>query len=206
MYRDGRRKNFYDGKGHMTLDIDMDSCRAVMSEARLAHFHLPNWARRLLPVARELGLTIACDLQDITNPADPYRRDFIDHADILFFSATNHSDPAPLIGRLLDARPNRIVISGMGVQGCALGTAAGIEYFPPPPLDLPVVDTNGAGDALAVGFLSSYIIDDYTLDESILRAQIAARRACSLKASSDNLIDAGLMDDLFRTLAGTYSY
>ena len=48
MYRDGRRKNFYDGKGHMTLQPDLDLCRHILSQSRLAHFHLPNWAR-LLP-------------------------------------------------------------------------------------------------------------------------------------------------------------
>ncbi|WP_374688922.1 carbohydrate kinase family protein, partial [Promineifilum sp.] len=96
MYRDGRRKNFYDGKGHMTLMPDLDLCRKVLRGARLAHFHLPNWARRLLPIAREEGLTIACDLQDVVDPADPYRQDFIREADILFFSAANFPDPTPL--------------------------------------------------------------------------------------------------------------
>jgi sugar/nucleoside kinase (ribokinase family) len=97
MYPDGRRKNFYDGKSHMKLMPDLACCREVLARARLAHFNIPNWARRLLPIARELGLTISCDIQDVISVDDPYRRDFIREADILFFSAINQGDPAPLI-------------------------------------------------------------------------------------------------------------
>ena len=84
MYRDGRRKNFYDGKGHMQLQPDLDVCRQALAGATLAHFNIPNWARQLLPIAKECGLTIACDIQDVVSPDDPYRRDFIEFADILF--------------------------------------------------------------------------------------------------------------------------
>ena len=41
MYRDGCRKNFYDGKGHMRLRPDLDVCRRVLEGARLAHFNIP---------------------------------------------------------------------------------------------------------------------------------------------------------------------
>jgi sugar/nucleoside kinase (ribokinase family) len=201
MYRDGRRKNFYDGKGHMTLDVDMRLCRSILSGARLAHFHLANWSRRLLPVARELGATIACDIQDVTAPDDPYRQDFIQAADILFFSATNYADPSPLMQTFMEGRSGRIVIAGIGAQGCALGAAGAIRFFPPPPIDLPVVDTNGAGDSLAAGFLTGYIFDQYSLEDALLRGQIAARYTCSLKADSDHLIPREELDRLFRQLA-----
>jgi sugar/nucleoside kinase (ribokinase family) len=200
MTRDGRRKNFYDGKGHMTLDVDLERCHETLREARLAHFHLANWARSLLPIARELGLTIACDIQDVVDADDPYRQDFIRAADILFFSAANHADPSLLIDSFLDGQPQRLVIAGMGADGCALGTAWGIRFFPPPPLDTPIIDTNGAGDALAAGFLCSYIFGDYSLEEATLRGQIAARHACSLKANSDNLITREQLDSVFRRL------
>lgn len=202
MYPDGRRKNFYDGKSHMQLQPDLRVCRAVMELASqqkpgLAHFNIPNWARQLLPIARELGLVIACDLQDVVDPQDPYRQDFIHQADLLFFSAVNYPDPTPLIENFLRARPNLVIVCGMGAQGCALGTQHGIQFYPPVHLESPVIDTNGAGDSLAVGFLTSYIIDGYSLADSILRGQIAARYACSLKASSANLIDGEKLGHIF---------
>ncbi|MBN1220629.1 MAG: carbohydrate kinase family protein [Anaerolineae bacterium] len=188
MYRDGRRKNFYDGKGHMHLAPNLDLCRSVLARARLAHFNIPNWARQLLPIAKELGLTIACDLQDVVSPDDEYRRDFIKNADILFLSAANYTDPTSLIETFLAQKPELVVIVGRGAQGCALGTQAGVEFFPPVELDAPVIDTNGAGDGLAVGFLSSFVLDKYSLRASILRGQIAARYTCAQKASSSSLI------------------
>src|SRR5512136_3119189 len=73
MYPDGRRKNFYDGKSHMTLQPDLSICRKVLAQARLAHFNIPNWARQLLPLAKDLGVTIVCDLQDVVQAGDAYR-------------------------------------------------------------------------------------------------------------------------------------
>lgn len=198
MYRDGRRKNFYDGKGHMHLQPDLDRCRAILARSRLAHFSLPNWARHLLPVARELGLTIACDIQDVVSADDPYRRDFCEYADILFFSAVNQADPTPFIEAFLARKPDQIVVSGMGARGCALGTLDGVAFYPPVEMEAPVIDTNGAGDSLAVGFVSSYVLDGYSLCEAVLRGQIAARHTCTLKATSSGLITAGQLEAYYQ--------
>ncbi len=197
MYDDGRRKNFYDGKSHMQLQPDRATCRSVLAEARLAHFNIPNWARQLLPIAKELGVAIACDLQDVVTLRDGYREDFIESADIVFFSAANQPDPKPLIEELLRWKPGLIVVSGMGARGCALGTRDGIRYFEPITLEASVIDTNGAGDGLAVGFLSSYVLDGYTLEDSIRRGQIAARYTCTQQASSSRLITAALLNHYF---------
>ena len=197
MYRDGRRKNFYDGKSHMTLQPDLDVCRSILSETKLAHFNIPNWARQLLPIAKEQGVTIACDIQDTVSIDDPYRQDFINYADILFLSAVNYPDPTSLIESLLKRNSRQIVVVGRGAEGCALGTNEGVRHFEPVPLDGLVVDTNGAGDGLAVGFLSSYVLDGFSLEDSIRRGQIAARYTCTQRASSSNLISAEQLDYYF---------
>jgi sugar/nucleoside kinase (ribokinase family) len=201
MYRDGRRKNFYDARSGSGLQPDPARCREVLSGAKLAHVHLADWARHLLPTARELGLVVACDLQDVVDPEDAYRQDFIREADILFFSAANHANPGPLIQRFLRDRPGRIVVSGMGPQGCALGTQAGIQYFPPVSSDRLVVDTNGAGDSLAVGFLTSHVVEGRPLAESIHRGQLAARHCCTLRGTTDGLISARALDALAQVSA-----
>jgi sugar/nucleoside kinase (ribokinase family) len=199
MYRDGRRKNFYDGKDHMHLQPDLETCAAVLARAKLTHFHIPNWARHLLPMACDLGLTIACDIQDVVRPHDEYRKDYVEYADILFFSAVNRADPTPLIETFLEAKPSQIVISGMGARGCAVGTQTGIEFFPPVEMTAPVIDTNGAGDGLAVGFLTSFVLDGYSLADSVLRGQIVARYTCTQKASSSSLITSAQLERFFET-------
>jgi Sugar kinases, ribokinase family len=200
MYRDGRRSTFYDGKGHMRMQPDLDLCRSVLARTRLVHFNIPNWARQLLPIAKDLGLTISCDIQDVVSPAGDYRWDFINYADILFFSAVNQPDPTAVIAASLTANPKLIVVAGMGAKGCALGThVEGVRYFGPVPMDQPVIDTNGAGDSLAVGFLTSYVLDGHSVVDSVKRGQIAARYTCTLKASSLNLITREKLDEYFRS-------
>lgn len=193
LYKNGQRKNCYDGKSHMTLHPPLSVCEQVFSGASLAHFNIPNWARELLPIARDKGSKIACDIQDVVDVNDPYRLDFVRAADFLFFSAANYDDPSPLIRVYLALNPALVVICGMGARGCTLGTSQDIRHFPAIELDLPVVDTNGAGDSLAVGFLTSHVLEGLPLEESILRGQIVARYKCGIKASSSSLITKDLL-------------
>ena len=200
MYKDGRRKNFYDGKGSMEVSPDLEQCRDMLRGTKLIHVNIVNWARELLPIARELGIKISCDIQDIVELDDEYRQDFIKAADILFFSGVNFKDPGAVIEEFLKTNPNRIVIAGMGAEGCLVGTKDGIESYSAVEIAGPVVDTNGAGDGLAVGFLSSYFLDGYSLEDSILRGQITARYTCTQKASSSNLITKEKLDMFYQQL------
>ena len=52
----------------------------------------------------------------------------------------------------------------------------------------------GAGDALAVGFLVSYVLGGCSLDDAVLRGQIAARHTCAQRASSSHLITAEALE------------
>ncbi len=183
----GQRKNFYDGKGHMGLSAPLEVCRSLLAGARLAHVNIPNWGRQVLAVARDGSATVATDLQDVTDPHDPYRRDFVLGSDILFFSAANHADPEPLVSSLLQMKPDALLVVGLGAAGCAVADAHGIEYFPAPDLPWPVVDTNGAGDSLAVGFLTAYVLDGLDVAAAVERGQRQARWCCTQRASTSSL-------------------
>ncbi len=200
MHGDGRRKNFYDGKGSMTFRPDVKVCRAVLKQTTLAHFSIINWTRYLLPLARELGLTISCDVQDVVSIDDPYRKEYVEFADVLFFSSVNYQDPTPLIRQFLKSDPRKIVIAGLGNRGCALGNRDGLRFFDAVDISAPVIDTNGAGDSLAVGFLASYFLDGYSLEDSLMRGQIAARHTCSMRGSSSHLITRDELDSCFKQL------
>ena len=69
----------------MTLLPDPEVCRALFEGCILAHFNIPNWARHLLPVARDCGAVIAYDLQNITDIHAPCWQDFIQQSDVIFF-------------------------------------------------------------------------------------------------------------------------
>lgn len=100
----------------------------------------------------------------------------------------------------MQANLRQIVIAGLGVNGCMVGGPEGIEAFPAVELDAPVIDTNGAGDGLAVGFLSSYVLDGYALPDSVRRGQITARYTCTQKASSSQLITPDRLERYFQVL------
>lgn len=201
IYKDGTRKNFYDGKSHMKLVPDLEKCSPILYNATIVHFNIPNWARELLHLAKDAGAIISCDLQDLIVANDNYREDFIRNSDIVFFSSVNYPDPAPVIKSLLRMNSNLIIVAGMGAAGCALRTdSEEIRYFEAVELEMPVVDANGAGDALAVGFLSSLIIDGYDILESVFRGQIAARHCCTQKASSSRLITLEALNSYYRAL------
>lgn len=177
MTPDGRRRAFYDGRGHMTQVVPDGLVQLALQEVPLAHVHLANWARGvLLP---SIG-TIAVDLQDVRALDDEYRADFIAAADIVFMSGAHLPDPAGAAREVVHRGGVQAVVVGLGSAG-ALAVARGdaVQHFPPPPLELPIVDSNGAGDSLAVGFLDAYVLDGADLAESVLRGQIAARWACT---------------------------
>lgn len=184
----------------MTLVPDLEQCRALLSNARLAHFHIPNWGRKLLHFARETGAVVACDIQDVIQIDDPYRQEFIEKADILFFSNANLSNPIGYIQKLIANNPGQIILVGMGADGCLCATHQGIWHYAAIDMDLPVIDTNGAGDGLAVGFLSGYILEQRPLNEAVLCGQIAARYTCTIKASTDALIRKSELEKWFRQL------
>ena len=181
MARDGTRKNFYDGKSHMTLAPDLAACRAFLAGVKLAHVHLPNWARRLLPVARELGVRVSGDLPDMSGVDDPYRADFIAAAEFLFCSAVN-LEPAALAEALHARNPRATVVVGMGARGAGLLHGGRFRTFPPADLPgRPVVDTNGAGDCLAAGFLTAHVLLGKEPEEAVRWGQLAARWACTMR-------------------------
>ncbi len=78
----------------------------------------------------------------------------------------------------------------MGVQG-------DIQFFKAVEMESPVIDTTGAGDGLAVGFLSSFRLANYSLSDSIRRGQIVARYTCTQKDCSVNLISPAKLDRYF---------
>jgi acarbose 7IV-phosphotransferase len=199
---DGSRIAFYDGRGHRDLKVDPDLAADLFSGAAAALFHLPDWARHLLPAARESGAVIACDLQDVHEPDDEYLQDFVTAAKLLFVSSTHHLNPAPMLKKLVRLSEGSMVVCGRGGLGVAVATTDGIRVYPPPRVDLPVVDTTGAGDALAVGFLVAHELEGRSVEEAVLRGQLAARWTCAQRASTGNLVTRERLEELVREASG----
>ncbi len=180
---DGRRTSFYDGGSHMTLRPPRAAVESALSGAGLVFASLPNWGRGIVARARTLGLPVAVDLQDVRDPADPYRADFVASADYLFASAAHLEDPVATAVGWFAAGPASHVVFGMGQRGAMLvqrGDSGPIVTTQPPPgLDLPIVDTTGAGDSLATGFLDGLLCAELSGSQALHRGQVLARIVCS---------------------------
>lgn len=181
VFPDGRRTFFYDGGSHMTARPPDDLVAEALSGADLVVSTLANWARWVLPQARAAGIPVAVDLQDARAIDDPYRADFVAAADYLFASAAHLPDPMSAAHAWFAAGPARLACFGRGSRGALLVdrvSASGIEQ-PPPALDLPIVDTTGCGDSLAVGVLDGLIARRQPADEALHRGQVLARIVAS---------------------------
>ena len=179
MTPDGRRRGCYDGRGNPSLHLDLDLATTAVRGARLCHVNIPTWARDVLPIARAAGCTILTDLQDVADPDDVYRLDFVHGSDLLAFSCARDIDPAAMMHAYWVRNPRLIQLAGLGAGGCAVGVDGTVVHHPAPPSDLPIQDTNGAGDTLAAAFAWSLVVDGRTPDDAAARAQRAARITCS---------------------------
>jgi acarbose 7IV-phosphotransferase len=180
---DGRRTFFYDGGSHMSLHPPESSIEAALSSTDLVLASLPNWARDVVARARALGLPVAVDLQDVRDATDPYRADFIASADFLFASAAHLDDPVAAAAAWFAAGPASHVVFGMGARGAMLVQRGDggplVTREPPPEVDLPIVDTTGAGDGLATGFLDGLLFAGLPVTEALHRGQLLARIVAS---------------------------
>jgi sugar/nucleoside kinase (ribokinase family) len=180
---DGRRTFFFDGGSHMTLRPPAGSVEAALAGTDLVLSSLPNWARDVVARAHALGMPVAVDLQDVRDPADPYRAGFIRSADVLFASAAHLDDPVAAAVAWFAAGPASHVVFGMGGRGAMLvrrGSGGPVVLHEPPPvLDLPIVDTTGAGDSLATGFLDGLLFAGMSGSDALHRGQVLARIVAS---------------------------
>jgi sugar/nucleoside kinase (ribokinase family) len=207
VFPDGRRSFFYDGGSHMTLIPPEDCVAEALRGADLIVSSLPNWARDVLPRARAAGIPVAVDLQDVRSADDAYRADFVANADHLFASAAHLPDPADAARRWFAAGPAAQVVFGVGARGALLahrddGTAP--RLAPPPPGDLPVVDTTGCGDSLAVGFLDGLLALGLDPHVALHRGQALARIVAS-QPGNDARFDRAVLDAAASVTTGTSS-
>ena len=105
------------GTGASTVDPAVAG--EIFAGSRLAMFHLPDWARHLLPVARRAGAVIACDLQDVRDPDDEYLRDFIERRRHPVRLLDHHLNPAPMLKQLVRRSDGSMVVCGRGGLGVA---------------------------------------------------------------------------------------
>lgn len=110
--------------------------------------------RRLLPTAVAAGRPIWTDLHDYDGRA-AFHQPFLEVADAVFMNADATSDPLDLLGRCL-RHGAAFAVCTLGAEGAvALDRSGRVHRVAAVPV--PVVDTNGAGDAFFAGTLDAHL-------------------------------------------------
>ncbi|TNM41172.1 carbohydrate kinase family protein [Nocardioides albidus] len=126
----------------------------LMAESSVVVLDLSAESRRLARTAVAAGCPIWTDLHDYDGRAE-FHRPFLEAADVVFMNADGTSDPVDLLGRCLRHGASFAVCT-LGAEGAiALDRSGRTHRVAAVPV--PVVDTNGAGDAFLSGVLDAHL-------------------------------------------------
>ena len=134
-----------------------------------------NFNRTLIRKAKEIGKTIATDVHVISDIDDPFNRDFMECADILFMSDEQlPCTPEKFARQLAEKFTHQIIVIGMGEKGAMLYERASHKIYKLGAVKCDhIINTVGAGDALFSGFLH-YYSKGYSPVKALICAEIFA--------------------------------
>lgn len=190
---DGRRLSLYDSTRADESDrLDEATVRELAAAGRHAHVVITQPCAQALPVLRETGVTLSTDLHD-WDGANPYHERFALQADVVFLSTAALADPERTMRDIAARGRARIVVATAGAKGAHLLADGEVTYVPAVTPPAPVVDTNGAGDAFACGFLFGWLNGEDPR-RCALYGAIAGAHACTVPAThTDALTRAELL-------------
>ncbi|MFD4370437.1 adenosine kinase [Streptomyces sp. NPDC058486] len=187
---DGRRLSLYDdSRSHASDRLPEDTVRKLAAVSRHAHVSLTHPCAHALPLLHEAGLTVSTDLHD-WDGKNPYHEEFAYGSDLVFVSTTALEDPEATMRRILERGRAEAVVATAGAEGSSLLTRDGGTpvHVPAVAPRGPVVDSNGAGDAYAAGFLFGRLAGE-PLDRCARYGAVAGAFACTVPATGGDAID-----------------
>jgi ribokinase len=201
--RAGRRAINTDLKDIQDTAYPLERFEGAITGCELAVLCNINFARPFLARARMLGIPVATDVHTIADLDDPYNRDFMAAASILFMSDERLPCPAESwVRRIWDRYETGVVVVGLGAEGALLGLRRGrcLERLPAA-CTRPVVNTIGAGDALFSAFVHFYGAggDPHT---ALQRAIVFASYKIGETSAARGFLDAAALERLCSTLSG----
>lgn len=199
--RQGKRQIYCDLKDIQEkelLFLDMDKC---IRESDIIVACNTNFNRAFIKKAKELGKTIATDVHVLSNTEDSYNNEFMEYADILFFSDEQlPCNPEIFLDKMKDTYSSKIFVIGMGEKGAMLyERSKNQKYYLQAVRAEKVVNTVGAGDALFSSFLH-YYGKGYEPVHALERAQIFAAKKIEYNGASIGFCEEGQIEEIYRSI------
>jgi sugar/nucleoside kinase (ribokinase family) len=184
---DGRRLSLYDNSRSQDADrLPTATVETLASMSRHAHVSLTHPCAFALPALRAQGVTVSTDLHN-WDGAEPYHEAFAYEADLVFLSATALKDPEKTMRQIAARGRAQAVVATAGAEGAHLLVGGELSHVPPSTPPSPVVDSNGAGDAFASGYLFGWLAGKSPLRCARYGA-IAGAYACTVPATRTDVI------------------
>ncbi|MDT0573217.1 adenosine kinase [Streptomyces sp. DSM 3412] len=184
---DGRRCSLYDGSRSQEVDeLPPDTVRALAGVSHHVHVSLTRPCAASLPVLSELGVTVSTDLHD-WDGVNPYHEPFALASDLVFLSAAALADPERTMRRITERGRARTVVATDGARGAYHLVDGELRHVPPVAPPTPVVDSNGAGDAFAAGYLFGRLTGEEP-HRCALFGAVAGAYACTVPATRTDSI------------------
>ncbi|WP_322973576.1 carbohydrate kinase family protein [Actinacidiphila yanglinensis] len=190
--REGRRFSFFDGRHPADLLMPVSFCGPHLDRARHVYLSRSHVNRELFAEARRRDVPVSTDLH-AWNGTDPSAHPWAYGADYLFMSAAAVPGRAPDVLRGIIARGRaRLAVATDGAAGSYVVERARpelVRHFPVVRPELPVVDSNGAGDAYVTAFLHT-LFDGGDLDQCALAGAVSGAFACGHHGTHEAQIGA----------------
>ncbi|NEE12880.1 adenosine kinase, partial [Streptomyces sp. SID7499] len=152
---DGRRLSLYDdSRSHVSDRLPEETVRTLAGASTHAHVSITHPCAHALPLLREAGVTVSTDLHD-WDGENPYHEEFAYGSDLVLVSTAALADHEATMRQIMERGRAEAVVATAGAEGSYLLSrgADGPVHIPAVAPPGPVVDSNGAGDAYAAGFL-----------------------------------------------------
>ncbi len=184
---DGRRLSLYDdSRSHEADRLPEETVRALARASRHAHVSITYPCAFALPLLREAGLTISTDLHN-WDGSNAYHEPFAYEADVVFVSTTALAKPEQTMRQIAERGRAQVVVATAGAEGAYLLADGELTHVPVVTPPAPVVDSNGAGDAFASGFLLGWLAGE-PARRCARYGSIAGAFACTVPGTSTDSI------------------
>lgn len=155
MDRDGQRISMFVTQSSENFEHDEPVIKKLLQQSTLVVLNIIGYCRQLIPLVKQSGKPVWTDLHDYDGTSS-YHDDFIDASQYIHLSSDNLPHYRQVMERLAK-QGKELVICTHGKLGASLITKEEVWLEQPALENIPVVDSNGAGDSFFAGFLYAYL-------------------------------------------------